>query len=117
MRQAGVIAAAALYALDHHIERLAEDHENAQILADGVRASRGLELNPTDVDTNIVIFRVDSQLGTAADFVARLNSHGVAMYAIGPQLVRAVTHLDVSHSDVQCAAEVVRQLANEGQRT
>ena len=57
MRQAGIIAAGALYALEHNIERLAEDHENARILADAVRATPGLKLDPDIVDTNIVIFK------------------------------------------------------------
>jgi threonine aldolase len=109
MRQAGVIAAAALYALDHHIERLAEDHANAQIFAEEVLRCAPLDLRPAKVDTNIVIFHVDPGLGTAADFVAGLKSDGVLMYAIGPQLVRAVTHLDVSRADVERAAEVVRE--------
>ncbi len=113
MRQAGIIAAAALYALDHHIERLAEDHTNAKILAEGVRASAGLELYPPYVDTNIVIFRVDPALGTAADFVARLKTHGVSMYAIGPQSVRAVTHLDVSRDDAMKAADAVRKASQQ----
>ena len=67
MRQAGIIAAGALYALEHHIDRLAEDHDNARILADAIRETPGLTLDPDIVDTNIVIFEVDPELGTAAD--------------------------------------------------
>ena len=77
MRQAGIIAAGALYALEHHIDRLAEDHANARILADAVRATPGLKLDPDIVDTNIVIFEVDPELGTAAAFCARLRDEGV----------------------------------------
>jgi threonine aldolase len=111
MRQAGIIAAGALYALEHNIERLAEDHQHAQILADAVRNSPGLRLDPEYVDTNIVIFEVDPELGTAAAFVARLRDQGVWLHATGPQRVRAVTHLDVSREQVQQAAQVLKNIA------
>jgi threonine aldolase len=111
MRQAGIIAAGALYALEHHIERLGEDHANARILADAIRCVPGFELRPAEIDTNIVIFHVDPKLGTAADTVARLQTEGVWMYAIGSQLIRAVTHLDISRSDIESAAQIVRRLA------
>jgi threonine aldolase len=68
MRQAGIIAAGALYALEHHIDRLADDHANARILGQAVRSSPGLSLDPESVDTNIVIFDVDAELGTATAF-------------------------------------------------
>ena len=70
MRQAGVIAAAALYALDHHVDRLAEDHANARILADAVRDVPNLRLRPAQTDTNIVIFEIDPPVATAQRFVA-----------------------------------------------
>jgi threonine aldolase len=114
MRQAGVIAAAALYALDHHVERLAEDHENARLLAAAISETEGLELYPPQIDTNIVIFQVDPRLGTAADFVAGLKSQGLLMLAVGPQLIRAVTHLDVSRSDVEQAGIILHAAAESG---
>ncbi len=107
MRQAGIIAAGALYALDHHRQRLVDDHAHAQILADGVRAAEGIVLDPPDVDTNIVIFRVDAALGSAADFVAALREQDVWVLAIGPDKVRAVTHLDVDEAGVRRAAEII----------
>jgi threonine aldolase len=110
MRQAGIIAAGALYALDNHIDRLAEDHANASILADAIRSVAGFELRPAEIDTNIVIFHVDPKRGTAADIVARLKDKGVWMYAIGPQLIRAVTHLDISRADIDCSVAIVRQV-------
>jgi threonine aldolase len=113
MRQAGIIAAAALYALEHHIDRLAEDHANAKALGAVVRETKGLELVGDNVDTNIVIFRVDPSLGTAAEFCQRLKEEGLLMLAIGPQQVRAVTHLDVDAADTAKAAEI---LANVAQR-
>jgi threonine aldolase len=115
MRQAGIIAAGALYALDHHLERLAEDHKHAQILATAIRQSSGLRLDPDFIDTNIVIFEVDPELGTAAAFCARLRDQGVWMNATAPQRVRAVTHLDVSREQVQHAAKVLQQTAAEVQ--
>ena len=111
MRQAGIIAAGALYALDHNIERLAEDHQHARVLADIVRATPGLKLDPDVVDTNIVIFDVDAELGTAAAFCARLRDEGVWMNAIAPQRIRAVTHLDVSREQVEYAGNVLQETA------
>lgn len=113
MRQAGVLAAGALYALRHNRERLAEDHANARLLADAVRASDGLQLQPDEVDTNIVIFRVDPRLGAAAEFIQRLAERGVAALAISPTQIRLVTHLDVSAADCRRAAEAIARVAEE----
>jgi threonine aldolase len=113
MRQVGIIAAGALFALQHHRERLKEDHNHAQILAESIRQTEGLTLQPDQVDTNIVIFRVDPSLGTAAEFVTSLREQGVLMLAIGPTQVRAVTHLDVNHSDCSEAAQIIGQTAEQ----
>ena len=91
MRQAGIIAAGALYALDHHVERLADDHALARELAGGLAAVPGVALDPAAVTTNIVVFGVDD----APALVAALRDAGVKMGALGPRTVRAVTHLDV----------------------
>ncbi len=99
MRQSGIVAAAALYALEHNVERLAEDHANARLLADGLAEVEGIELDPTLVETNIVIFRV----AEAADFCASLARSGVLMGAVGEETVRAVTHLDVDEAGVRAA--------------
>ena len=112
MRQAGIIAAGALYALDHHIDRLAEDHANARILAEAIRDTPGLRLDPEIIDTNIVIFEIDPELGTAAAFCARLRDEGVWMNATAPQRIRAVTHLDVSREQVH--ARGIRGARNNG---
>jgi threonine aldolase len=101
MRQAGIVAAGALYALDHHVERLAEDHANARRLAAGLE---GLDVD--DVETNMVFFAVDDAPG----FVAALDRAGVRMGATGPRRVRAVTHLDVSAEDIDRAIDVVRDI-------
>jgi threonine aldolase len=109
MRQAGVVAAAALYALDHHIDRLAEDHRNARVLADAVRDTPGLRLDPPEVETNLVWFHVDRDLGTAKEVAAALKQRGVLVHPAAPQTVRACTHLDVSAAQAERAAETIRQ--------
>ena len=111
MRQAGILAAGALYALEHNIGRLAEDHANARIIANKIRETPGLKLDPDVTETNIVIFEIDPELGTAAAFSARLRDEGILMNATGPQRIRAVTHLDVSRQQVEHAAEVIQETA------
>jgi threonine aldolase len=109
MRQAGVIAAAALYALDHHVNRLAEDHRNARVIAQAVADTPGLRLTPPEVDTNIVIFHIDPELGTAQDMANALQARGVLVLAFAAQSIRACTHLDVSAAQAERAAEVLRK--------
>ena len=111
MRQAGILAAGALYALDNHVERLAEDHAKAQVIANAVCQIDGLELSYGTVDTNIVIFDVAPSIGTAAEFCDRLIEHGVRMFDIDAQRVRAVTHLDVSKEDCQEVANLMQKLS------
>ncbi len=110
MRQAGVIASAALYALEHHVDRLAEDHEHAQILAQAVEQTKGLRIESGKVETNLVWIAVDPAIGTAADVVARLKAEGVLMSALGPQVFRACTHLDVSREEVERASDMIRKV-------
>jgi threonine aldolase len=104
MRQAGIVAAAGLYALDHHVDRLAEDHENARALAEGLAELPGIELDPGDVETNIVVFGVPD----AEALCAALERAGVKMLALGATRVRAVTHLDVTREDVDAALAAAR---------
>ena len=78
MRQAGIIAAGALYALEHHVDRLAEDHQNAQVLAEAVEETPGLSLESGPVETNLVWIDVDPALGTASEVAARLKARGRA---------------------------------------
>ncbi len=102
LRQSGVLAAACLYALDHHVERLAEDHDHARLLAEGLAALPGVTLDPTTVQTNIVIFGVDDAPGLVATLAER-----VEMQAVDGRRVRAVTHLDVGREDVELALAAV----------
>jgi threonine aldolase len=99
-RQSGIIAAGCLYALDHHVDRLAEDHANARLLASGLAALPGVRLDPDTVETNIVIFEVEDARGLVARIADR-----VELQAFDAHRVRAVTHLDVSRADVEQALE------------
>ena len=108
MRQAGIIAAAGVYALEHHVERLAEDHANARLFADLIAGATGVELEPETVDTNIVFFDVAGTGRTAAEVADRLAGHGVRIGAMGRTQLRACTHLDVNREQVEEAAEALR---------
>ncbi len=109
MRQVGVLAAAANYALDHHVERLAEDHANARLIAGRVGDIPGVTLSPPEIETNILYLKLAPDLGTAADAVRRLKEQGVLTHATGPQQIRLVTHLDVSREQVERAAGIIRK--------
>ncbi|MEJ2719810.1 MAG: GntG family PLP-dependent aldolase [bacterium] len=109
MRQAGILAAAALYALDHHIDRLAVDHDNAAILGQAIESVDGLDL-VFPVETNIVIFEVDEAFDTADNLMSRLESRGVLVVPFGPRWIRMVTHLDVDADDCARVSEVLAGL-------
>ncbi len=111
MRQAGVIAAAGLYALDHHVERLADDHAAARAFADGIRPAPGVRLARDAVDSNIVIFDVAGTKLDAEAFVAGLAKRGVRVGAVSATRLRAVTHLDVTPAQVEAAVRAVCDIA------
>ncbi len=104
-----MLAAAALHALDHHIDRLADDHRNAKVIAGAIADTPGLRLDPPQVETNLVWFNVEREVGTAAEVTARLKERGVLVHAAGPQRARACTHLDVSAAMAERAAEAFRK--------
>jgi len=109
MRQSGILAAAGLYALDHNnIERLAEDHANARIMAERLAGTR-VEIDLATVQSNIVIFRVPDPLPDAATVVRRAAEHGVLVSAFAARTVRAVTHLNVDAAQCRRAGEVLAQ--------
>ncbi|MBI5836959.1 MAG: aminotransferase class I/II-fold pyridoxal phosphate-dependent enzyme [Candidatus Eisenbacteria bacterium] len=112
MRQAGVLAAACLYALEHHVDRLAEDHANARLLGQGLAAIPGITLDPPEIQSNMVFFRVDGLGLTSREFVAELLKHGVRMGSNVPPRIRAVTHLDVDRAAVDRALEAARAVAD-----
>ena len=107
MRQAGVLAAAALYALDHHVDRLTEDHAHAKLLAAAVAEVPGVSLLTPDVQTNLVIFKAHPELGTAAAIIERFKQQGLWCMATGPQSVRLCTHLDVSKAQIERAIGII----------
>ena len=111
MRQAGVAAAGCLYALDHHVDRLSEDHEHARLLAHGLTAIGGIEVRNAAPETNMVFFAV-SRLGLSIrEFVDRLAAAGVRMGGAGGQ-IRAVTHLDISRRGVEKALGAIDEIAS-----
>tara|TARA_R110001599_G_scaffold334798_2_gene551284 strand:- start:6638 stop:7606 length:969 start_codon:yes stop_codon:yes gene_type:complete len=107
-RQAGYIAAAGLYALENHIERLAEDHKNAQIIADTLQGLDYVEeIYPCE--TNILIFRISDRY-TNESFLAKLKDHGVLAFGFGPQLIRFVTHYDFTQDHLTALLQVLKKL-------
>jgi threonine aldolase len=107
MRQSGVIAAAALYALDHHWDRLAEDHDNARHLAEGIANIKGLAIDVPRMQTNLVFFEVTKPGWSAARLVDACKEHGVGIGANTATRIRAVTHLDVNRKDIDVALKVI----------
>jgi threonine aldolase len=107
MRQVGIFAAAGLYALDHNVGRLAEDHANARRIADRVAESRFVKLDPASVRTNIVLIRLAPDGPDAETVVARALELGVLVFAFGRHSIRAVTHLDVTAAQCERAGAVI----------
>ena len=103
MRQVGIIAAAGIYALDHHIERLKEDHNNAKRLALGLQRLKGISVNPEHVETNILLLDVVNSTITAPLLVEAMKKERILIHAFGRTQIRLVTHLDVSSKDIEAA--------------
>jgi threonine aldolase len=110
MRQAGIIAAAGVVALEQMVDRLQEDHDNARVLAEGVASISGLGLDPATVHSNIVFFDFLATHMTAQQFCDRLQEQGLLMLALGPARVRAVTHYGIERADVKHALKVMRDV-------
>jgi threonine aldolase len=109
MRQAGMAAAGALYAFDHNIDRLAEDHRNAQVIAQAIADIPGCRLDPPEVHTNLVWFEVEPEMGTAKDVQTKLKHQGVLVNSTSAQVCRACTHLDVPAAQAERAADAFRK--------
>lgn len=107
MRQVGIFAAAGLYAIDHNVDRLVVDHENARRIAEVIATSRRVRLDRESVRTNIVVIRLTDDAPDAATVVARARELGVLIFAFGPRTLRAVTHLDVSAGACARAGELL----------
>ncbi len=114
LRQAGIVAAAAIYALENHLDRLREDHDNAKQLAEGLAAIEGIHCNAAVVESNLVFFEIEARLGTAVQLSGAMQEHGVLIGPMGGQRMRAVTHLDVDNADIVRTLDVVRTCLSRG---
>lgn len=110
MRQAGILAAAGVYALDHHRERLAEDHRNAKRLAQRLSEMPGVSIDPEHAETNIVILEVTPGGRTAPEVAGFMKEKGVLIHAFGKTQIRLVTHLGISPEDIERTLEAFRQV-------
>ena len=110
MRQVGILAAAGIYALDHHIERLKEDHQNAKRLALGLKEIKGVAIDPEHVETNIVIFDIAETGMTATQVRDEMKKKGVLIHSLGKTQIRLVTHLDVSSENIEVALKAFKKV-------
>ncbi len=110
----GIVAAAAIYALENNIDRLADDHRNAKTLAHGLAAMDGIRCNPDEVESNLVFFEVDATLGTAVQLSSALKPLGIAIGPMGGQRLRAVTHLDVDAADMPVVLKAIQSCLSKG---
>jgi threonine aldolase len=110
MRQIGIYAAAGLYALDHHVERLVQDHENARLIAGRLLQNPRVVLDPASVQTNIIVFGLAAGVADSESVVRSARERGVLLFAFGPRTIRAVTHLDVSREQCLRAAAILDEV-------
>ena len=110
MRQAGILASAGIYAIDHHFDRLKEDHEHAKRLALGLKDIRGISIIPEHVETNIIIFEVTATGKTAVQLKNDMKKEGVLIHAMSPTQVRLLTHLDVTREDIDTALRAFKRV-------
>ena len=114
LRQAGIVAASAMYAMQHNVERLKIDHENAKAFAQAIAKIPGISVAAEEVQTNLVFFEVDSTLGTASQLSAAMKSRGLRIGASGGKRLRGCTHLDVDRTQVLRAAEIIAESVAAG---
>jgi threonine aldolase len=110
MRQVGMIAAAGIYALDHHLERLKDDHQNAKRLAVGLKELKGVTIDPKHMETNIVIFDVTDTGMTSSLLADAMKKEGILIHAFGKTQIRLVTHLDVGADDIEIALKAFEKV-------
>ena len=116
LRQSGMIAGAAIFALSNHVDRMQQDHDNAKRLANGLSDIAGLTASAQDTKSNLVFFEIDPELGTAVQLSAALKERNVKMGPMGGQRMRAVTHLDVADTDIDVVIDAVRHCVQKGFR-
>jgi threonine aldolase len=114
MRQTGIYAGAGLYALDHHLPRLADDHANARLIGERLAQSRRVRFDPATLQTNIIVFGLAPDAPEAATVVARARERGVLLMAFGVRTIRAVTHLDVTRAQCEQAARILVEVIDGG---
>lgn len=114
MRQAGIVAAAAVYALENHVERMADDHTNAKAFAESIAQIDGIDVDLDAVQTNMVFFGIDPKIGDAGQLAQALREKGVRIGPMASHRLRACTHLDVNREQVLQAADAVRECVSEG---
>jgi len=110
MRQAGIIAAAGIAALDQMVHRLGEDHRNARLLAEGISRIEGLEIDLSKVQTNIIYFSIKNHPITCEEFLKRLDAKGVKLFQTGPDTFRMVTHCGIDEKDIDLALDLIQSL-------
>ena len=110
MRQAGVVASAGIYALENNVERMADDHSNAKLLADRLTNMAGIDIDINTVQSNLVFFDVEGTGMSGQDMSKKLAEQGVRITAVRGTRMRAVTHMDVTRVQVEEAADVVRKV-------
>ena len=114
LRQVGVIAGGAIYALENHVERLADDHANARTFAEAISRIDGISVDLDGVESNLVFFDVAADVGDASQLSSALRERGVRIGAMGPQTLRACTHLDVDAAGVVRAADTIAECVQTG---
>jgi threonine aldolase len=110
MRQAGILAAGAMFALEHNMERLKEDHKKAKMLAEKLQRVLGIHIDQQYVQTNIVVIDIRERKESSGDILAQLKTKGVLLSEMGSTTLRAVTHLDVSMEQINSAAEIIQSV-------
>jgi threonine aldolase len=113
MRQTGMLAGAAMYALDNNIARLEEDHTNAKRLATALHQIDGLTCDVQTTETNLVFFDIDRSLGDGPTLCRKLGENGILAEALDPQRIRFVTHLGVTPSDIEYAIQVTADICTD----
>lgn len=113
MRQVGLFAAAGLYALDHNMNRLVDDHAHARLIAERIATSQRIIVDLATVQTNILVFGLSPGAPDAPTVVARARERGLLMFSFGPRTIRAVTHLDVSHEQCERAADLILDIVGQ----